>query len=154
MFVIYTSDETLYHTERTKRDVVAGFVTSNLIQEYRMSNDYIYESPDGGKTVTRRKFGDNTKETIITPSFPTTTDVPQTHAEFIHYIDDIAEISTAKFKVIKERLMSAQLRAHWFKDHNNEHTISDISRMVEELEHEFHCASLRAKHDRLPTDND
>ena len=34
-----------------------------------MSNDYIYESPDGGKTVTRRKFGDGyeSKETIITP---------------------------------------------------------------------------------------
>ena len=29
-----------------------------------MSGPYIYESPDGGKTVTRRKFGEQEKETI------------------------------------------------------------------------------------------
>jgi cell fate (sporulation/competence/biofilm development) regulator YmcA (YheA/YmcA/DUF963 family) len=133
MFVIYTSDETLYHTERTKRDVVAEFVTSNLIQEYRMSNNYIYESPDGGKTVTRRKFGDTEKETIITPP------------------DD--EL-TLRFESIKKKLKAAQLRAHWFRDNQNEQTISEARKLIEELEHEFHCTPLRANHNRLPTDND
>lgn len=31
-----------------------------------MAIDYIYESPDGGKTVTRRKFGEREKEVILT----------------------------------------------------------------------------------------
>ena len=30
-----------------------------------MAIDYIYESPDGGKTVTRRKFGEREKEIVV-----------------------------------------------------------------------------------------
>jgi len=81
-----------------------------------MSHNYIYESPDGGKTVTRRKFGDKTKETIITPD--------ESDSELL-------------LKSIKQKLMTAQLRAHWFKDHQNEHTLSEVSDLVEELEQEI-----------------
>jgi|TARA_B110000908_G_C10220423_1_gene435031 hypothetical protein len=89
-----------------------------------MSNDYIYESPDGGKTVTRRKFGDKTKETIITPPLNVDSDLSD---------DEL----TLRFKSIKKKLMTAQLRAHWFKDHQNEHTVAEVMQLVDELEQEI-----------------
>ena len=78
-----------------------------------MTEPYIYESPDGGKTVTRRKFGDTEKETIITPP------------------DD--EL-TLRFESIKKKLKAAQLHSHWFRDNQNEQTISEARKLIDELE--------------------
>ena len=84
-----------------------------------MSDDaYIYESPDGGKTVTRRKFGDTVKETVVTTE-----------------IDD--ESTGSKFKTIKKQLMIAELRAHFNKDHESEHIISDIADLVDKLQQDI-----------------
>ena len=33
--------------------------------------------------------------------------------------------------------MTAQLRAHWFKDHQNEHTVAEVMQLVDELEQEI-----------------
>ena len=88
-----------------------------------MSNDYIYESPDGGKTVTRRKFGEKEKEIVVTTS-----------------IDDDEPDTDSRFKSIKKKLMTAQLRAHWFKDHENEHILSEVADLVEELEQSISTA--------------
>ena len=79
---------------------------------------YIYESPDGGKTVTRRKFGEKEKETIITTE-----------------IED--ESTTSKFKTIKKQLMIAELRSHFNKDHESEHIISEIADLVDKLEQDI-----------------
>ena len=88
-----------------------------------MSDDsYIYESPDGGKTVTRRKFGDTVKETVVTTE-----------------IDD--ESTGSKFKTIKKQLMIAELRSHFNKDHESEHIISEIADLVDKLEQDINSTS-------------
>jgi len=83
-----------------------------------MSNSYIYESPDHGKTVTRRKFGEKEKETIITTE-----------------IDD--ESTVSKFKTIKKQLMIAELRSHFNKDYESEHIISEIADLVDKLQQDI-----------------
>jgi|ETNmetMinimDraft_5_1059913.scaffolds.fasta_scaffold56879_3 hypothetical protein len=82
---------------------------------------YIYESPDGGKTVTRRKFGDTVKETIITPPINVDSDLSD---------DEL----TLRFESIKKKLKAAQLRAHWFRDNQNEQTISEARKLIDDLE--------------------
>lgn len=75
-----------------------------------MKEPYIYESPDGGKTVTRRKFGDTVKETIITPPINVDSDLSD---------DEL----TLRFKSIKKKL--------------NEHKISEVRQLIDELEQEI-----------------
>jgi len=82
---------------------------------------YIYESPDGGKTVTRRKFGDTVKETIITPPINVDSDLSD---------DEL----TLRFESIKKKLKAAQLHSHWFRDNQNEQTISEARKLIDELE--------------------
>ena len=74
---------------------------------------YFMKSDESKQKV---QVGDKTKETIITPD--------ESDSELL-------------LKSIKQKLMTAQLRAHWFKDHQNEHTLSEVSDLVEELEQEI-----------------
>ncbi|MBI33593.1 MAG: hypothetical protein CMD98_06975 [Gammaproteobacteria bacterium] len=42
-----------------------------------------------------------------------------------------------KFKAVKKTLKAAHLRATWFQDYTNAHTITNALQMVEQLENEF-----------------
>ncbi len=50
----------------------------------QIDNNYIYESPDGGKTVYRREIGGITREMLSSPSKP---DDLFRYAEFVQIID-------------------------------------------------------------------
>ena len=105
-----------------------------------MTEPYIYESPDGGKTVTRRKFGEMEKETIQT-------------ADVLHHMfDNEPAVSTLtekeiekKFKTLRETLKSAHVRANWTQDYTMGKHIRETESLVSQLEHDIRIASETAK---------
>ena len=106
-----------------------------------MSGPYIYESPDGGKTVTRRKFGSTVKETI------------QTADEVVEelFSDDPA-VSTlseaqidATFNSIRESLKNVHTRANWTADYTMSKHVSKAETLLEQLEKDIRVASDTAK---------
>ena len=107
-----------------------------------MSGPYIYESPDGGKTVTRRKFGSTVKETI------------QTADEVVEelFSDDPA-VSTlseaqidATFNSIRESLKNVHTRANWTSDYTMSKHITESENLLTQLERDIRVASESAKH--------
>ncbi len=102
---------------------------------------YIYESPDGGKTVTRRKFGEQEKETIQTadevvtelfgvePAVSTLTD---------EHIED-------RFKSLRETLKSAHTRSNWTQDYTMSKHVTKAENLLTQLEREIRVASEVAK---------
>jgi hypothetical protein len=84
---------------------------------------YIYESPDGGKTITRRNFGEQNKETIVTPPLNVDSDLSD---------DEL----TLRFTSIKKKLKAAQLRSHW-DTWQSEHKIAEAIQLIEDLEQEI-----------------
>ena len=102
---------------------------------------YIYESPDGGKTVTRRKFGESVKELIQSPE------------EIIEDLfDGEPAVSTLtqgqienKFKTLRTALKSVRLRANWTQDYTMTKTVHQAVEMLEELEQDVLTASESAK---------
>lgn len=106
-----------------------------------MTEPYIYESPDGGKTVTRRKFGETKKETIRTadevvkelfdsePAVSTLTD---------EHIED-------RFNSLRETLKSAHVRANWTQDYTMAKHVRETEDLVSQLEREIRVASEAAK---------
>ena len=101
-----------------------------------MSAPYIYESPDGGKTVTRRKFGEQEKETIQTaeefdgePAVSTLTE---------------EEINT-KFATVRKSLKAVRLRANWTQDYTMSHNVKEAVELIEQLELDIKNASETAK---------
>lgn len=105
-----------------------------------MTEPYIYESPDGGKTVTRRKFGESEKETIQT-------------ADVLHHMfDNEPAVSTLtekeiekKFKTLRETLKSAHVRANWTQDYTMGKHIRETESLVSQLERDIRIASETAK---------
>ena len=105
-----------------------------------MTEPYIYESPDGGKTVTRRKFGEMEKETI------------QTGDVLHHMFDNEPAVSTLtekeiekKFKTLRETLKSAHVRANWTQDYTMAKHVRETEDLVSQLEREIRVASEAAK---------
>ena len=105
-----------------------------------MTEPYIYESPDGGKTVTRRKFGEMEKETI------------QTGDVLHHMFDNEPAVSTLtekeiekKFKKVRETLKSAHVRANWTQDYTMGKHIRETESLVSQLERDIRIASETAK---------
>ncbi len=106
-----------------------------------MSVPYIYESPDGGKTVTRRKFGERSKETIQTadevvtelfgvePAVSTLTD---------EQIED-------KFSSMRQSLKNAHTRAKWTQDYTMSRHITKAEELLQRLEYDIRVASDSAK---------
>ena len=103
--------------------------------------EYIYESPDGGKTVTRRKFGERKKETI------------QSADEVLaDLFDGEPAVSTLtedqienKFSSIRGNLKEAQLRAKWTQDYTMAKYVSKSVELLEQLERDIITASETAK---------
>ncbi len=106
-----------------------------------MTEPYIYESPDGGKTVTRRKFGETKKETIqsadevVTELFGGKPAVSTLTEEQIEN----------KFKTLRETLKSAHLRANWTDDYTMAKHIRKTQELVSQLENDVRTASETAK---------
>lgn len=105
-----------------------------------MTEPYIYESPDGGKTVTRRKFGEMEKETI------------QTGDVLHHMFDNEPAVSTLtekeiekKFKTLRETLKSAHVRSKWTQDYTMAKHITESENLVLQLERDIRIASETAK---------
>ena len=103
--------------------------------------EYIYESPDVGKTVTRRKFGESTKELIQSPE------------EVIENLfDGEAAVSTLtqgqienKFKTLRTALKSVRLRANWTQDYTMTRRVNELVDLLENLERDIVTASETAK---------
>ena len=102
---------------------------------------YIYESPDGGKTVTRRKFGESTKELIQSPE---------------EVIEDLftgePAVSTLteeqiehKFGTLRTALKSVRLRANWTQDYTMSTKVNELVDLLEDLECDVMTASETAK---------
>jgi hypothetical protein len=102
---------------------------------------YIYESPDGGKTVTRRKFGESVKELIQSPE------------EIIEDLfDGEPAVSTLtqgqienKFKTLRTALKSVRLRANWTQDYTMTRRVNELVDLLENLERDVVTASETAK---------
>jgi len=69
--------------------------------------EYIYESPDGGKTVYRRKFGDYDNRELVH-----TTEGDERIAEREKVIKEHAEILNAKLKEIDRKWEAQQTGVH------------------------------------------
>ena len=103
--------------------------------------EYIYESPDGGKTVTRRKFGESVKELIQSPE------------ELIEDLfDGEPAVSTLtqgqienKFKTLRTALKSVRLRANWTQDYTMTRRVNELVDLLENLERDVVTASETAK---------
>ena len=106
-----------------------------------MSGPYIYESPDGGKTVTRRKFGSTVKETIQSAD--------EVIEELFSGSDAVTTLSEAKidatFNSIRESLKNVHTRANWTADYTMSKHVSKAETLLEQLEKDIRIASDTAK---------
>ena len=106
-----------------------------------MSGPYIYESPDGGKTVTRRKFGSTVKETIQSAD--------EVIEELFSGSDAVTTLSEAQiddtFNSIRESLKNVHTRANWTADYTMSKHVSKAETLLEQLEKDIRIASDTAK---------
>ena len=107
-----------------------------------MTVPYIYESPDGGKTVTKRKFGEREKETIQSAD--------EVLADLFDGEPAVSSLSEAqienKFISIRESLKNAQVRAKWTQDYTMSKHVTKAVTLLAQLENEIQVASESAKH--------
>ena len=103
--------------------------------------EYIYESPDGGKTVTRRKFGEQEREPIQSAD--------EVLADLFDGAPAISSLSDAqidnKFSAIRESLKNAHVRAKWTQDYTMAKHVSKSVELLEQLERDVLTASEIAK---------
>ena len=106
-----------------------------------MSAPYIYESPDGGKTVTRRKFGEQEKETIQTSD-----EVVADLFDGEHAVSTLTDVQIEnKFKTLRETLKNAHVRSKWTQDYTMAKHITESENLLTQLEHDIRVASDSAK---------
>ena len=103
--------------------------------------EYIYESPDGGKTVTRRKFGEQEREPIQSAD--------EVLADLFTGTPAVSSLSEAqieyKFSSIRDSLKNAQLRAKWTQDYTMAKHVSKSVELLEQLKCDVLTASATAK---------
>ena len=105
-----------------------------------MSGPCIYESPDGGKTVTRRKFGSTVKETIQS------TEVVEELFSEDPAVSTLSEAQIdATFDSIRESLKNVHTRANWTSDYTMSKHVSKAETLLEQLEKDIRVASDSAK---------
>ena len=106
-----------------------------------MSEPHIYESPDGGKTVTRRKFGSTVKEIIQTAD--------EVVEELFSNEPAMTTLSEAQidttFNSIRKSLNDVHLRANWTQDYTMSKHVSKAETLLEQLEADIRVASDSAK---------
>jgi|TARA_B110000495_G_C22860024_1_gene501485 hypothetical protein len=103
--------------------------------------EYIYESPDGGKTVTRRKFGESVKELIQSPE-----EVIEDLFDGEPAVSTLTEQQIEhKFGTLRTALKSVRLRANWTQDYTMSHKVNELVDLLEDLERDVITASETAK---------
>jgi|TARA_B100001105_G_scaffold179297_1_gene144655 hypothetical protein len=104
--------------------------------------EYIYESPDGGNTIYRRRFGEKQRELYNNQSSETTSEESNNEPAVSTLTEE--EINT-KFDVLRKSLKSVRLRANWTQDYTMSHKVHEAVEMLEELERDVITASESAK---------
>jgi len=110
-----------------------------------MDNDktkvgYIYESPDGGNTIYRRKFGEKQRELFdnYTSNSNSTSEESEDNPAFSTLTEE--EITT-KFNTVRQSLKAVRLRANWTQDYTMSHKVHEAVELLEQLERDVLTAS-------------
>jgi hypothetical protein len=106
--------------------------------------EYIYESPDGGNTIYRRKFGEKQRELYNNHTTDSDSISEESKDNIAVSILTEEEINT-KFDILRTTLKSARLRANWTQDYTMTKTVHQAVEMLEELEQDVLTASESAK---------
>lgn len=108
--------------------------------------EYIYESPDGGNTIYRRKFGEKKRE--IYNSQPTdsySNSITEESKDNTAVSTLTEEEIETKFGLLRKNLKSVRLRANWTQDYTMSQKAHQAVEMLEELERDVITASESAK---------
>jgi hypothetical protein len=106
--------------------------------------EYIYESPDGGNTIYRRKFGEKQRELYNNHTTDSDSISEESKDNIAVSILTEEEINT-KFDTLRTTLKSARLRANWTQDYTMTKKVHQAVEMLEELERDVLTASRSAK---------
>lgn len=105
--------------------------------------EYIYESPDGGNTIYRRKFGEKQRELYNNTTGSDSISEESKRKTAVSTLTE-EEIET-KFERLQKSLKSARLRANWTQDYTMSHTVHEAVELLAELKHDINIASESAK---------
>jgi hypothetical protein len=106
--------------------------------------EYIYESPDGGNTIYRRKFGEKQRELYNNYTTDSNSISEESKDNTAVSILTQEEIET-KFGLLRKNLKSVRLRANWTQDYTMSQKVHQAVEMLEELERDVITASESAK---------
>lgn len=108
--------------------------------------EYIYESPDGGNTIYRRKFGEKKREIYNSQSTDSYSNSITEESKDNTAVSTLTEeeIET-KFGLLRKNLKSVRLRANWTQDYTMSQKAHQAVEMLEELERDVITASQAAK---------
>lgn len=108
--------------------------------------EYIYESPDGGNTIYRRKFGEKKREIYNSQSTDSYSNSITEESKDNTAVSTLTEeeIET-KFGLLRKNLKSVRLRANWTQDYTMSQKAHQAVEMLEELERDVITASESAK---------
>ena len=108
----------------------------------RTNVEYIYESPDGGNTIYRRKFGEKQRELYNNGTTDSISEESKDNTAVSTLTEE--EINT-KFDILRTSLKSARLRANWTQDYTMSHKVHEAVELLEQLERDVLRASESAK---------
>ena len=104
--------------------------------------EYIYESPDGGNTIYRRKFGEKQRELYNNQSSETKSEKSNNEPAVSTLTEE--EINS-KFDILRKTLKAVRLRANWTQDYTMSHKAHEAVELLEKLERDVITASESAK---------
>jgi hypothetical protein len=107
----------------------------------RTNVEYIYESPDGGNTIYRRKFGEKQRE-LFNNQYSVAESEENNEPAVSALTEE--EINT-KFDTLRKTLKSVRLRANWTQDYTMSHKVHEAVELLEQLERDVLRASESAK---------
>mgnify|MGYP006081185183 CR=1 FL=1 len=108
----------------------------------RTNVEYIYESPDGGNTIYRRKFGEKQRELYNNGTTDSISEESKDNTAVSTLTEE--EINT-KFDILRTSLKSVRLRANWTQDYTMSHKVHEAVELLEQLERDIITASETAK---------
>ena len=106
--------------------------------------EYIYESPDGGNTIYRRKFGEKQRELYNNHTTDSDSISEESKDNIAVSILTEEEINT-KFDTLRKTLKSVRLRANWTQDYTMTRRVNELVDLLENLERDVVTASETAK---------
>ncbi len=104
--------------------------------------EYIYESPDGGNTIYRRKFGEKQRE-LYNNQYPGTKSEESKNEPAVSTLTE--EEINSKFDILRKSLKAVRLRANWTQDYTMSHKAHEAVELLEQLERDVLTASESAK---------